>query len=287
MSFVNSRHDSALFSPIKTAKFVGVAALLVGGWSMAVPQCRARTTAASPHPSVVVKPVASAQSTPGNASVKIWLQRLDQRGKTLKNFSADIRMCIHHLRTDEKDINIGKIWYQRSKGRTRFDIRFNILVVDGAIARRHADHDIVFDGRWLIDRDGAAKIFRKTRIAPPGKRFNPLKLGQGPIPIPIGQNPKVVEKEFFVSLIKPTKKEGNLIHLRLVPRDRHAFTFRRLELWIDPELDLPVRILRIDPDSTPTLAVLTHVKINTPFHHNFHLSPPPANAGWTIDIQKK
>ena len=109
MSFVNSRHDSALFSPIKTAKFVGVAALLVGGWSMAVPQCRARTTAASPHPSVVVKPVASAQSTPGNASVKIWLQRLDQRGKTLKNFSADIRMSIHHLRTDEKDINIGKI----------------------------------------------------------------------------------------------------------------------------------------------------------------------------------
>ncbi len=219
-------------------------------------------------------------------TVEKWLCRLDERGKTLRSFTANIRMTVHHLRTDEKDINIGRIWYQTTKTGARFDIHFNMLVVDGAIARRHADHDIVFDGRWLIDRDGAAKIYRKIELAPPGRKYDPLKLGQGPIPIPIGQNPAEVEKHFVVTSATPGKGNTGLIHLILVPRDPKAFTFRRIELWIDPKLDLPVRILRIDPDSTPTLAVLTKVSVNRPMKHNFHVSPPPADAGWTVDIRK-
>lgn len=261
------RHGSA--GRLLSVMLLCGAALCTGcGWAQAAPAAVA-----------AVPPVAP-------AAVYQWLKRLDERGKTLKSFSADIRMSVHHLRTDEKDINIGKIWYQTIKGRTRFDIRFNILVVDGAIARRHANHDIVFDGRWLIDRDGAAKIYRKVQVAPPGSHYDPLKLGQGPIPIPIGQSPAAVEKNFTVSLMPPVKADAGLIHLKLVPKDAKAFTFKRLELWIDPKLDLPVRILRIDPDSTPTLAVLTKVAVNGTFHHDFHVQPPPVNAGWTIDIQK-
>lgn len=240
------------------------------------------------HPAIQAAPAAATPPVAAPASVAVykWLKQLDERGKTLHSFSADIRMSVHHLRTDEKDINIGKIWYQTIKGRTRFDIRFNILVVDGAIARRHANHDIVFDGRWLIDRDGAAKIYRKVQVAPPGAHYDPLKLGQGPIPIPIGQSPALVEKNFIVSLIPAVKTDAGLIHLKLVPKDAKAFTFKRLEFWIDPKLDLPVRILRIDPDSTPTLAVLTKVNVNGVMHHDFHVLPPPTSAGWTIDIQK-
>ncbi len=268
-----NRHRAAV--PLLAAILLCCAALSKQSiWAKATPAAATRSAA----PATVMAPVPPA--------VYKWLRSLDERGQTLHNFSADIRMSVHHLRTDEKDINIGRIWYQTLKGRTRFDIRFNVLVVDGAIARRHANHDIVFDGRWLIDRDGAAKIYRKVQVAPPGLHYDPLKLGQGPIPIPIGQSPAAVEKNFTVSLVPAVKADAGLIHLKLVPIDAKAFTFKRLELWIDPKLDLPVRILRIDPDSTPTLAVLTKVNVNGAMHHDFHVRPPPANAGWTIDIQR-
>ena len=211
------------------------------------------------------------------------LKALRQRGKTLRNFQAHLVVQVHHLRTDEKDMNIGHIWYQQSNGTTRFDIRFNMLVVDGAIAKRHADHDIVFDGRWLIDRNGSARIFRKIEIAPPGKKFNPLRLGQGPIPIPIGQKPADVEREFHVQLLKNKKMPPHTVGLKLIPRDKSAFTFVDVDFWINTHVWLPVKIIRTAPDGTPTTAILSKIVLNKPMRHDFHLSPP--GSGWTVVVK--
>ncbi len=224
-------------------------------------------------------------------AVSAALKMLQARGKTLHNFSANLKVTVHHLRTDEKDMNIGKIWYLRKGRATEFDIRFNMLVVDGAIARHHADHDIIFDGRWLIDRNGSAKIYRKIQLVGTGKDFNPLRLGRGPIPIPIGQRPAMVLQEFHVRLVpNQARATGNvsqprLIHLRLVPRDKRAFAFVQLDFWINPALALPVKIERIDPDGTPTVAVLSKIKINHPMRHNFHVAAPAPGSGWTVDIE--
>ncbi|NNM87699.1 MAG: hypothetical protein HKL95_04180 [Phycisphaerae bacterium] len=233
------------------------------------------------------KPI-SPQPSP---AVSAALQMLQARGKTLHNFTANLKVTVHHLRTDEKDMNIGKIWYLRQGRATKFDIRFNMLVVDGAIARRHADHDIIFDGRWLIDRNGSAKIYRKIQLVGTKKDFNPLRLGRGPIPIPIGQRPSIVLREFHVSVIpnrmqaKGADAKVRLIHLRLVPRDKRAFAFVELNFWINPVLALPVKIERIDQDGTPTVAVLSKIKINQRMRHNFHVASPARGSGWTVDIE--
>ncbi len=218
-----------------------------------------------------------------HSKIHLILKALQQRGTTLHNFQAHLVVQVHHLRTDEKDMNIGHIWYQRSHGKTRFDIRFNMLVVDGAIAKRHADHDIVFEGHWLIDRNGSAKIFRKIEIAPPGKKFNPLRLGQGPIPIPIGQKPSVVEKEFHIQLLKNKKMPPHTVGLKLIPRDKSAFTFVEVDFWINTRTWLPIEIIRTDPDGTPTTARLSKIVINKTMRHDFHLSPP--GSGWTVVVK--
>jgi len=234
--------------------------------------------ASAPAVSVEKLTTASAQS-----KIHMILKALQQRGTTLHNFQAHLVVQVHHLRTDEKDMNIGHIWYQRSHGKTRFDIRFNMLVVDGAIAKRHADHDIVFDGHWLIDRNGSAKIFRKIEIAPPGKKFNPLRLGQGPIPIPIGQKPSDVQKEFHIQLLKNKKMPPHTVGLKLIPRDKSAFTFVEVDFWINTRTWLPVKIIRTDPDGTPTTARLSKIVINKTMRHDFHLSPP--GSGWTVVVK--
>ncbi|MHB1768329.1 MAG: LolA family protein [Phycisphaerae bacterium] len=233
---------------------------------------------AAPSTSIVTVSIASEQS-----KIHMILKELQQRGTTLHNFQAHLVVQVHHLRTDEKDMNIGHIWYQQSKGKTRFDIRFDMLVVDGAIAKRHADHDIVFDGHWLIDRNGSAKIFRKIEIAPPGKQFNPLRLGQGPIPIPIGQKPSDVEKEFHIQLLKSKKMPPHTVGLKLIPRDKSAFTFVEVDFWINTRIWLPVEIIRTDPDGTPTTATLSKIVVNRTMRHDFHLSPP--GSGWTVVVK--
>lgn len=220
---------------------------------------------------------------PAHAKILTILKALQQRGKTLRNFQAHLVVQVHHLRTDEKDMNIGHIWYQQKYATTRFDIRFNMLVVDGAIAKRHADHDIVFDGHWLIDRNGSAKIFRKIEIAPSGTKFNPLRLGQGPLPIPIGQKPADVEKEFHVQLLKNKQMPPNTVGLKLIPRDKTAFTFVEVDFWINTHDWLPVKIIRTDPDGTPTTALLSKIVLNKPMRHDFHLSPP--GRGWTVVVK--
>ena len=231
----------------------------------------------------VPAPAGKVTHAPEQANISKILKALQQRGATLHNFQAHLVVAVHHLRTDEKDMNIGHIWYQQRKGRTRFDIRFNMLVVDGAIAKRHADHDIVFDGHWLIDRNGSAKIFRKIEIAPPGKKFNPLRLGRGPIPIPIGQKPSEVEKEFHIQLLKNKNMPPHTVALKLIPRDKSAFTFVQVKFWINTRNWLPTKIIRTDPDGTPTTATFSRIVVNKTMRHDFHLSPP--GSGWTVVVK--
>jgi len=213
------------------------------------------------------------------------LQMLQQRGSTLQNFSADLQVTTDHARTQEEDIDIGAIHYQQSAGSTQFDIHFDELVVDGAIASTNADHDILFDGQWLIDRDGSAKVYRKTQIAPPGGKFDPLKLGEGPIPIPIGQDPQEVLREFDVTLLPVDKSHAGLEGVRLVPRDPAAFTFTQMDFWIDPKTQLPLQIIRTDPDGDVTTAALKNFQINKSMNFVFQVQPPDENSGWTVEVQ--
>ena len=252
-----------------------LAMVAVGCWALTA---MAASAPAKPSP---------AAPAPVNPKIMHILQMLYHRGKTLKNFRAHVRVTVNHLRSGETDINLGRIWYEHSrKGHTEFDIHFSILAVDGAIARHHADHDIIFDGRWLIDRNGSAKIYRKIEIAPPGRHFNPLKLGEGPIPIPVGQQPLTVLREFHVKIPAKKKLPPNCVAIKLTPRNPKAFTFDSLTFIINTRLKLPVSIKRVDPDGTPTTAVFSKIVINKPMHHSFHISPPPADAGWTVTIKR-
>ncbi|MGC8561052.1 MAG: LolA family protein [Phycisphaerae bacterium] len=263
--------------PTRACRYSAVAAALVaiGCWALAAMAASAPAKPSPPMPA------------PANPKIMSILQMLYHRGETLKNFQAHVRVTVNHLRSGETDINIGRIWYEHPrKGHTEFDIHFSILAVDGAIARHHADHDIIFDGRWLIDRNGSAKIYRKIEIAPPGRHFNPLKLGEGPIPIPVGQRPLTVLREFHVKMPAKKKLSPNCVAIKLTPRNPKAFTFDSLTFLINTRLKLPVSIKRVDPDGTPTTAVFSKIVINKPMHHSFHISPPPADAGWTVTIKR-
>ncbi len=200
-----------------------------------------------------------------HVSPLVWktLGMLQRRGKTLHNFSADLLLTTSHPRTGETDENTGRVWYMKRGKIIRFAIHFDKLIVDGSVAQAHARHDIVFDGRWLVDRDARAKIFRKTELVPPGKVYNPLKLGQGPVPVPIGQNRNKVLHDFQVTvaalpkgkrgrgaLAGPNLAPSHTVCLRLVPKIRNVYRFKRLDVFINTKLQLPVEVVRTGVDGS-------------------------------------
>jgi len=67
--------------------------------------------------------------------------------------------------------------------------------------QRNEDRTYIFDGQWFMEKDAVGKFYQKRQVAPPGERVDPLRLGQGPIAIPIGQRKKDILDRFDVELL--------------------------------------------------------------------------------------
>ncbi len=72
---------------------------------------------------------------------------------------------------------------------------------------------------WLIDRDYKRKTEIKRQVLRPGEKINLLKLGEGPFPLPIGQDKAEVKKLFDVTKEKLLKDDPQgTVHVKLVPK---------------------------------------------------------------------
>lgn len=85
-----------------------------------------------------------------------------------------------------------------SKGR-KFAINFDRLVVGDV--ERPAGQTYVFDGEWLLERDAVERLIVKTRLVAPGEEFDPLAVGRGPLPIPIGQRKDEILSRYDARLV--------------------------------------------------------------------------------------
>ena len=223
------------------------------------------------------------------------LQMLEQRGETLRDFSGGLRYTAYKVRSAEEEVRTGVVKYLKEDGVTKFAILLDTFIPEGAPPKK-IDQEIVFEGRWLITRIGGDKrIFRKEELAPPGEKANPLKLGEGPLPLPIGQKTEDIVRDFKVEVVpanvKLDPKTGGqpTVHLRLVPRDlkprnNKPFGFVQADLWVDRQRELPLRVAREKPDGNVDTIDILQPQINT---GKVIIKVPPtpaAGTGWDIAI---
>ena len=83
----------------------------------------------------------------------------------------------------------------------RFLIRFDKFIQEGIESREKQWH--AFDGQWYIEVREKTETINKRQIVRPGEKLNVFKLGQGPFPLPFGQNKKDILDNFTVKLIRP------------------------------------------------------------------------------------
>ncbi|MFT3786431.1 MAG: hypothetical protein QM770_09725 [Tepidisphaeraceae bacterium] len=130
---------------------------------------------------------------------------------------------------------------------------------------------------------------RTARIRKPGDTTDILKLGSGPFPIPIGQSPEEVHRQFEVNALPPETQTltgktmpGHLV-VELRPRKdtRLAGQMESITIWIDPKLKMPVVIQTLDKDGTTIRATtLRNLRLNEPVTpEDFKLEPV---EGWQV-----
>ncbi|MEE8155471.1 MAG: hypothetical protein V3T53_11015 [Phycisphaerales bacterium] len=237
-------------------------------------------------------------------AVEDLLDRLERSSADLRDFQAKIRYDIWDAVTEEKQIRSGKLIYQvdPDDGSKRFAILFDTFIF-GNRQEKEAKHYIFADG-WLVEIDHERKQFIKRQIVAPGETFDPLKLGEGPFPLPIGQPKNEVLARFDVKLLDAPSDpflakmlidrdvEGMVLFPK--PNTPEAEKFQRVELFYDRETMLPIGINAVaadaidpsDPNSrNRKMVLLSDLKRNEGVDEAILSIEEPDKRAWDIDIR--
>jgi len=213
---------------------------------------------------------ASRPASPGTAVA--LLDRLETATEGLRDFRADVTFFKWDDVLQRREIRSGEIVYQqRPDDQSK---RFAILVKRLIIGRRQDTQNkrYIFDGSWLVEIDYDNRVFIKRQIVPPGERFDPLALGEGPFPLPLGQRRDEVLARFEVSLLDGSSDKGldaflagkSVLGLLLVPKPSttQAREIDQVEIFYDAATLLPVGIHLTETNGDRKTVLLRNLRRN-------------------------
>lgn len=222
---------------------------------------------------------AMAQTQPvlnADSPVDQILDALDRSGNRLQDFVADVTLTQADARSGDSSSSAGKVYFQRTDTGTRIRVSFDTETVGNHQLDKKVDY--LLDDGWLWERDYRRKTEIKRQVLQPGQKMNLLKLGEGPFPLPIGQDKAEVHRQFDVAKVAP--KEGDpadTLHLTLTPKEdsQLARKFSSIDVWVDPATQMPRRIEAVDANETTVRTTdLTHLRMNQGIAADAFTLPP-------------
>lgn len=227
------------------------------------------------------------------------LDTLERSADDLRTFTASIHYEVEDALLGEKVIRKGELVYRvepedREKS---FAILFESKIANGR--KRDQPKHYIFSGGWFVEVDHQEKLFIKRQVVAEGEEYDPLKLGEGPFPLPIGQPREEVLARFDVSLIElpetgplaKLKGKKAVDGLRLIPKPGSAAAedYTRIELFYDRETHLPVGIDLIEVNGDRKTARLEDLQRNPPLDEaalaKLSITEPDPTE-WRIDIRE-
>lgn len=279
------------------------------------PLILAAVLAQAPAPTAPA-PTKPADAQPASAEfpdAEALLDALEHADDTIDTFQADIVYDKVFMLQADRHTRYGKLCYvvddrnpqpPGSPPLRTFAVTFDSLVFDGNA--RPDEQAWIFDGRWLIEKRFDEKQYVAREIAPPGSKIDPLRLGEGPLPIPIGQRKDDILQYYLVQLL-PTldgfdpedPAQANYManldgatHLALTPTTIRVDIeqFSSISIWYRRNADgilLPILARTFDRAGDETFVQLTNIHINQPIPEDvIDNSPPPRDSGWTVQIER-
>jgi hypothetical protein len=233
------------------------------------------------------------------------LEALETAADDLRSLKAEIQYDRRFLLQGDRHVRRGMLYFAQRKredglGMKRvFEVDFEVLYLGD---RKEEDRQVwTFDGRWLVEKRPDKKQFIAREVAPPGADFDPLRLGEGPIPIPLGQEADSVLERYDATLLPMTdgldpKEDASLVRfveggagswqLRLEPRSEDD-DFEEIRLWYERGTLLPRMAMTTNRSGDVSVVQLAKVARNIDLPPDvFKVTPPPMGSGWDTQIEE-
>ncbi len=150
-------------------------------------------------------------------------------------------------REEDADTKHGTLWFSKRAPTPKFKVAFDKKIVRGR--RYDMDEQHLFDGRWYVELDNRVKTITRREVRREAGSGDPYKLGEGPFPLPFGQQREDIVAEFVVEFIEPdaSKDPDNTDHLKLTPREgsKTGERYGVVHFWVlrnGPSAGLPIQV---------------------------------------------
>jgi hypothetical protein len=235
--------------------------------------------------------------------VGAFLAELEKTGTTIATLSGGLALEKYDAFLEETERRFGRVVVELPKSATggtddgarRFAIYFDEVIDGSGRSDRSITHWIYADG-WLCEQDHANRSFTKRQIVAPGEKRDPLALGDGPIPLPIGQRKDDVLAQFDVTETEPPLdipllgSLRNVAGLRLVPKEGTAMAkdTAAIELFYDRTSLAPTGVVIRARNGNRTVARINRPVVNgevSEADRALLVIPSPDPKEWAIDVR--
>ncbi len=258
---------------------------------------------------------ATAEQTGEPKAERAIITDADQLLRALETADKDITTLTSAIRYTKKpnelvggddEVRDGRLWFfarpaeahapgqsaaDEARPQRLFQIEFTRLTFGNT--RREDRRIWVFDGRWLVEMDFETRFVHRREVVRPGEQADPLALGQGPLPIPIGQKREKIVERFEAALAPysdgfdegrapPSLAETYQLRLKPRPGMQEGRDFREVRIWYRTSDLLPRLARAVHKDGSTTEVFLFDTQVNRDIPDTvFDTRTPP---GWSEQI---
>lgn len=230
------------------------------------------------------------------------LERADERIATIQGQLVwDKQFAI----AGDSQTRIGKLYFSSPRAETpggprsrKFGVEIETLILGGRVEKKPESY--IFDGEWLIEKKPLDKQAIKRRIVPPGEKFDPLKIGEGPFPVPIGQKKADILARYDARLAEVAEGLDSDEHkvfaegctqIVLTPKPGADDKFEEVRLWykpaegVDGSPYLPRMARTVSVEGDISVIRLVNMQANAAIPDGV-LSTEAPGDGWTVEVKE-
>ena len=218
-----------------------------------------------------VTTASAVDSTAQFQSTDAMLSALEKAGDAIRSLRANVIYDRVDAVSENRERRTGQIVLtqdsQQLKSRT-LAIMFDQFIDASGHASPQTQR-FVFHGGWLFEFDDARHQLIARELVAPGEQLDPLRIGEGPVPIPIGQKKDQVLSRFEVQLAplpeQPLlKRLVNIQGLVMRPKLNAGVDpeLAEIDVWYDLGTLMPVAVAATTKGGDQKILLLTKLELN-------------------------
>ena len=209
------------------------------------PSVPSAPAAPAPAPALATAPAARF------ADADALLTAVERTSDSLRDFRANITLETTDDVTGDTERRLGQLVFVQEEGKPttrRFAVVFEKFIDGGGRMDERPVRYIYADG-WLTEADFKQRTLVRRQLARAGEQYDPLKPGEGPVPLPIGQRRADVLARFDASLATAPnstlllRSARPMVGVRLKPKPGMADRdLVEASVWYDAQSLVPIGV---------------------------------------------